>query len=196
MAGILLDCSPKYGETAPSVAWSFCCLPGVAYPAMPPTITSDSSRQRLGRLRRSSLARSIPAADHTSFRWDRLPSAGAVLNSTFSSAFSILDPPSCPHTPDPYQVSADLGALPDGEYTVVSTVGPLVVRDTFIVLNGQLQAVAIPVPALDLRALVTLLALVAGIGILARWWEARGRTARAQTSAGTYCTSSRRHECW
>jgi hypothetical protein len=113
-----------------------------------------------------------------------------------SSAFSILDPPSCPHTPDPYQISADLGALPDGEYTVVWTVGPLVVHGAFIVLNGQLQAVATPAPALDLRALVTLLALVAGIGILARWREARGRPARAQPSAGTYRTNSRRHECW
>jgi len=113
-----------------------------------------------------------------------------------SSAFSILDPPPCPHTPDPYQVSADLGPLPDGEYTVVWTVGPLVVHGAFIVLNGQLQVVATPVPALDLRALVMLLALVAGIGILARWRAARGRAVRTQSYAGTYRSSSRRHECW
>ena len=85
-----------------------------------------------------------------------------------TSGFAILDPPPCPHTPDPYQVSADLGTLPDGQYAVVWTVGPLVVHDAFRVLAGQLQIVATPVPALDLRALFTLLAFVGGIGIALR----------------------------
>src|SRR5258708_6484449 len=48
-----------------------------------------------------------------------------------SSLFAILDPPPCPSPAAPYEVSADLGALADGEYAVLWTVGTIVVRGAF-----------------------------------------------------------------
>lgn len=135
------------------------------YPATPPTITCVSSRHRLERSQRSSSARSIPVLDHISFQWGAslVNQIGNEIDVT--SGFAILDPPPCPHIPDPYQVSADLGALPDGQYVAVWTVGPLVVHQVLIVFAGQLLMVATPVPTMNLPELFTLLGLVGGIGV-------------------------------
>lgn len=84
--------------------------------------------------------------------------------------FIILDPPPCPHSPQPYEVTASLGNLGDGHYTVVWTVGSLSVRGAFDVRSGILQLAANTVPTLTPPALSILLALIAlaGLALLRR----------------------------
>lgn len=60
-----------------------------------------------------------------------------------SSSFAILDPPLCPSPPQTYNVSATLGTVPDGHYTVVWTIGTLTVRGMFDVAAGVLQGVPV-----------------------------------------------------
>jgi len=84
--------------------------------------------------------------------------------------FLILDPPPCPHNPEPYAVTASLGNAADGHYTVVWTAGVLIVRGTFDVRSGILQSTTNDVPALTPSAqlfLVTMIAL-AGLALLRR----------------------------
>ena len=91
-----------------------------------------------------------------------------------TTSFVIADPPRCPWPPQPYEVSAALGTVTDGQYTVVWTVGSLVVHGGFGIESGQLQAGATPVPTLNFRTLFALLALVGGVGIAVRRSQARG----------------------
>lgn len=77
-----------------------------------------------------------------------------------TSPFAIADPPGCPTPPQPYEVSATLGTLADGTYTVVWTAGPLIVRGEFSVAAGVLDVPAAPVPTLDDSSMLVLIALL------------------------------------
>jgi hypothetical protein len=84
-----------------------------------------------------------------------------------TSEFLIVDPPPlC--SPFPYTVSMSLGTVPDGQYTVVWTAGPLVVRGAFSVSAGLLQISSNPVPTLDLSAMLFLITLVATAAFVLR----------------------------
>ncbi len=83
-----------------------------------------------------------------------------------TSMFVILDPPPCPHSPFPYTATAALGTVTDGHYTVVWTIGPVVASGEFDVRSGVLLAAA-PIPALTRPALAGLIALVAGVALVA-----------------------------
>src|SRR5215467_9751397 len=48
-----------------------------------------------------------------------------------TSMFAIIDPPPCPDVPSHYEITASLGTVADGHYTVVWTVGGLIVTGTF-----------------------------------------------------------------
>lgn len=87
-----------------------------------------------------------------------------------TSFFAILDPPSCPSPPQPYQVTASLGTLADGHYTVVWTAGSLIVRGEFDVIAGALEIPGRAVPALGLPARFGLFAMLAltGLALLRR----------------------------
>jgi hypothetical protein len=86
-----------------------------------------------------------------------------------TSLFAIVDPPGCPSPPQPYQVTASLGTLADGHYTVVWTVGSLIVRGEFDVIAGALGPVR-AVPALALPGRLGLFAMLAltGLALLRR----------------------------
>lgn len=83
-----------------------------------------------------------------------------------TSMFVILDPPPCPHSPFPYTATAALGSVADGHYTVVWTIGPVIVRGEFDIRSGVLLAAA-PIPALSFPALAGLIALVACVALVA-----------------------------
>jgi hypothetical protein len=78
-----------------------------------------------------------------------------------NSFFAILDPPACPSPPQPYEVTASLGNVADGHYTVVWTVGPMNVPGAFDVTSGLLQFTTNTVPTLTLSALSILVAMIA-----------------------------------
>ena len=81
-----------------------------------------------------------------------------------ASTFAILDPPpTCPFS-QPYSVSTSLGAVPDGQYTVVWTAGPLVVTGAFSVRSGLLLG-SIPVPTLDRSTMILLITVIAGAAL-------------------------------
>jgi hypothetical protein len=90
-----------------------------------------------------------------------------------ASGFAILDPLPCPSPAQPYQVAAPIGIVPDGQYAVVWTVGPIVARGSFAVASGAAQFPADPVPTLDLPALLALLTFVGVGGMIARRWRSR-----------------------
>ena len=88
-----------------------------------------------------------------------------------TSPFAIADPPGCPSPPRPYEVTAALGNVPDGQYAVAWTAGPVVVRGEFGVAGGALQAPAIAVPTLGpagVLALVALMIAAGGSGLVRR----------------------------
>ena len=87
-----------------------------------------------------------------------------------TSLFVIADPPGCPSPPQPYEITASLGTLADGHYTVVWTIGPLIVRGAFDVTSGLLQLSANTVPTLTAPALLVLLTMIAlaGLALLQR----------------------------
>ena len=87
-----------------------------------------------------------------------------------TSMFAIIDPPPCPDTPSPYEITTSLGAVADGPYTAVWTVGGLIVTGTFNVNAGVLQA-ASPIPTLSVAALAGLASLIA----VAAFLRLRGR---------------------
>jgi len=87
-----------------------------------------------------------------------------------TSPFAIIDPPPCPDVPSHYEITASLGTVPDGHYTVVWTVGGLIVTGTFNVNAGVLLA-ASPIPTLSVTALMGLAILIA----LAAFLRVRGR---------------------
>lgn len=82
-----------------------------------------------------------------------------------NSFFAILDPPACPSPPQPYEVTASLGNVADGHYTVLWTAGPVNVRDAFDVRSGVLQPSANNVPALTPPALLVLFTMIAAAGL-------------------------------
>jgi hypothetical protein len=79
--------------------------------------------------------------------------------------FAIIDPPPCPDTPSNYQVTASLGTVADGHYSVVWTVGTVVATATFDVRSGVLLAVS-PVPTLSLPLLAAMASLIALTAVL------------------------------
>jgi hypothetical protein len=89
----------------------------------------------------------------------------APMGSEFDvlSPFAIADPPGCPLLPQPYQIGALLGTLADGNYTVVWTAGPLVVRADLSVVGGILAVPAAPVPTLGAPAILALMVLLATV---------------------------------
>ena len=99
-------------------------------------------------------------------------SSGTAIS--ISSPFAIVDPPPCPSPPGPYQVTATLGKLADGAYSVVWSVGPRNYPGAFVVQAGALVAVDVAVPALDPRFVAALVALVA----IAGWWLGAQRRPR------------------
>jgi len=82
-----------------------------------------------------------------------------------TSLFAILDPLPCPDMPQPYEVTASLGRVADGNYTVVWTVGSMNVRGEFVVTSGVLLPTAINVPTLTLPALWVLFTMIAVTGV-------------------------------
>jgi hypothetical protein len=98
-----------------------------------------------------------------------VPSVGVNGNEfDITSFFVILDPAGCPSPPQPYEVTASLGTLVDGHYTVVWTIGPLIVRGAFDVSAGVLQFTANSVPTLTPFALTVLFAMIALAGVALR----------------------------
>jgi hypothetical protein len=88
-----------------------------------------------------------------------------------TSFFAVLDPLFCPSPPQHYEVTASLGTLGDGHYTVVWTAGPLIVHGEFDVRSGVLGLTARPVPTLTLSGLIalcTMMIAVAGLTLLRR----------------------------
>jgi hypothetical protein len=81
-----------------------------------------------------------------------------------TSAFAVLDPPHCPFSQS-YSVPASLGAVPDGQYNVVWTAGPLVVTGAFSVRSGLLQFSSIPVPTLERSTMILLITLIASVAL-------------------------------
>jgi hypothetical protein len=86
-----------------------------------------------------------------------------------TSFFAILDPATCPSPPQPYQVTASLGTLADGHYTVVWTSGSVIARGEFDVIAGALGPVR-AVPALALPGQLGLFGMLAltGLALLRR----------------------------
>ena len=82
-----------------------------------------------------------------------------------TSFFAILDPPSCPSPPQPYQVTASLGTLADGHYTVVWTAGSLIVSGEFDVIDGVLDGRVRAVPALAVSGRFALFAMFTLTGL-------------------------------
>jgi hypothetical protein len=84
------------------------------------------------------------------------------------STFVIADPAGCPSPPLPYEVSANLGTLDDGAYTVSWRAGPLAAGATLAILDGKLEAgIGLPVPASTPAALALLAAVLALTGVVA-----------------------------
>jgi hypothetical protein len=82
-----------------------------------------------------------------------------------TSSFSVLDPPPCPDLPQSYEVTASLGNVADGHYTVVWAAGSLNVRGTFDVRSGLLLPATSNVPMLTLPALSVLFTMIAWTGL-------------------------------
>lgn len=99
------------------------------------------------------------------------PSVGLDGNAyVITSPFAIVDPPGCPSLPLPYEVTAELGDVADGHYTVAWIIGPLNVAGAFDVSSGVLQVAASPVPTLTPLALSVLVATMnlAGLALFRR----------------------------
>jgi hypothetical protein len=82
-----------------------------------------------------------------------------------TSFFAILDPPACPDIPQPYEVTASLGYVADGNYTVVWTVGSMNVQGVLAVMSGVLLPAASNIATLTLPALSVLFTMIAVTGV-------------------------------
>jgi len=82
-----------------------------------------------------------------------------------ASSFAVLDPPPCPDIPQSYEVTTGLGNPSDGHYSVVWTVGALVVTGMFDVSAGVLQVATPSVSTLTLQALASLITIVGLTGL-------------------------------
>jgi hypothetical protein len=100
-----------------------------------------------------------------------VPSVAVVGREYYiTSMFAIIDPPPCPDVGSHYESTASLGAVADGHYTVVWTLGGLIVTGAFNVKAGVLLATS-PIPTLSVTALTglaSLIALAAFIGLRRR----------------------------
>ena len=105
------------------------------------------------------------------FGLNPLAPSSAALNAnqfSISSPFAVWDPiPNCNSTLFPsYTVTALLGVIPDGHYTVIWVYGSAQVTGEFDIISGILQSETLPAPSSSRVSLLGLIALLTAITAL------------------------------